>query len=75
MHEQPEQLAAYEQRFGNIAVEKGFITQQQLIEALNSQVIEEISYGRHSLFGKILLDQNCITMVQVEMVLNDLLKG
>ena len=42
MPEEFEQLPAYEKRFGNIAIEKGFITPQQLIEALNIQITGEI---------------------------------
>jgi hypothetical protein len=58
-----------EKRFGILAVEKGFITADQVIEALRIQVMEDMEKGQHRLIGRILLDQGLITLAQI----NDLL--
>ncbi len=58
-----------EKRFGVIAVKKGFITSDQLVEALAVQVAEDISTGDHDLIGKILFEQGIITMEQIDDVL------
>ncbi len=68
------QLSTNENRFGNISVEKGFITQQQLVEALNNQVVEETKNGKHLFIGEILLDLNYMTLEQVEEVLVALIR-
>ena len=36
-----EQITSYEERFGNIAIAKGFITSEELLSALKIQVQEE----------------------------------
>ena len=74
MPEKSKQLLANENRFGNIAVAKGFITPELLVEAQNNQVIEEISYGKHRLIGKILLEYNYMTPEQIEAVLAGLIE-
>jgi hypothetical protein len=56
-------------RFGSIAVEKGFITPNQLIDALKIQVTEEVMTGKHTLLGKILLSQGIINEQQINEVL------
>ena len=68
------QQPTYEKRFGNISVEKGFITQQQLVEALKNQVVEETKNGKHFFIGEILLDLNYMTLEQMEEVLVALIK-
>ena len=64
----------YEKRYGNIAIEKEFITPEQLIEALNIQVMEEINDEGHRLIGVILFDLVYITLAQDLEVLNSLAK-
>lgn len=59
-----------EKRFGSIAVEKGFITPDQLIDALRIQINQEIITGKHKLIGEILLEKGHITTDQI----NDVLK-
>lgn len=56
-------------RFGVIAVEKGFITKEQLKHALNIQANENIDEGRHRLIGQILLEEKLMTRAQVEEVM------
>ena len=63
-----------ERRFGVIAVKKGFITSEQLVEALAIQVAEDISTGDHDLIGKILFKQGIITMEQIDEVLSSMSK-
>ena len=74
MPEKSGQLPTYEKRFGTISVEKGFITQQQLVEALNNQVVEETKNGKHLFIGEILLDLNYMTLEQIEEVLVALIR-
>ena len=56
-------------RFGAIAVRKGFITPAQLDEALAIQERESSGEGKHRLLGQILLDLGAITPSQIEDVL------
>ena len=58
-----------EKTFGNIAVEKGFVTAEQLDEALRIQAEEDISKGEHRPIGRILLNEGHITLQQVSDVL------
>jgi hypothetical protein len=58
-----------EKRFGILAVEKGFITADELLEALRVQVLDDIEKGKHRLLGRILLEQGLLTREQVEEVL------
>jgi len=58
-----------EKRFGVTAVKKGFITSDQLVEALAIQVAEDIATGDHDLVGKILFKQGIITMEQIDAIL------
>ena len=60
-----------EKRFGVLAVEKGLVMADHVIEALRIQVMEDIEKGKHRLIGRILLEQGLITLRQV----NDLLKS
>ena len=62
----------FEKRFGVSAVRKGFITADQLVEALAIHVAEDISTGDHDLIGKILLEQGIITAKQVDIILQDI---
>jgi hypothetical protein len=64
-----------EKRFGILAVEKGFITADQVIEALRIQVMEDIEKGKHRLIGRILLEQGLITLSQIEELLDSLGKN
>jgi tRNA U34 5-methylaminomethyl-2-thiouridine-forming methyltransferase MnmC len=56
----------YEKRFGLIAIEKGYLTPEQLIEALKVQVFEDINKKAHRLIGEILLDMDIMTANQIE---------
>ena len=58
-----------EKRFGYIAVNKGFITEEQLAEAMMIQINEDIHKGEHRLVGQILLSLGYINEEQVFKVL------
>ncbi len=65
-------LDMMEKRFGSAAVEKGFITINQLTEALKIQVMEDIQKAKHRLLGVILLEQGHITNQQINEVLESI---
>ncbi len=65
-------LAHNKKRFGLIAIEKGFISDDELITALMLQVKKEIKEGRHSMIGEILLDMGVMSGKQVEEVLAEM---
>ena len=64
-----------ERRFGTIAMEKGFITHTQLIEALKIQISEEVTTGKRTPIGKILFNQRLITFSQLTEVVLSLESG
>ena len=70
-----EQIAAYEERFGNIAIVKGFITSKDLLLALKIQVQEETEKKTRRLIGQILLEQEVINGEQIQEVLSELFKN
>ena len=74
MPQESDRLLEYEKRFGNVAIEKGFITKYQLGEALINQVAEEIENSKHRLIGHILFDLNYITNEQIQKVLGALIQ-
>ena len=70
MDDKPGSIEHYEKQFGIIAFEKGFISAENLVEALKIQVEEEIRYDTHRLIGEILIDRGHITPIQVQNVLD-----
>jgi len=58
-----------EKRFGVLAVEKGLITAEQVIDALRVQVMEDLEKGKHRVIGRVLLEQGLITLSQIDDVL------
>jgi len=64
-----------EKRFGVSAVKKGFITADEVIEALRIQVMEDIEKGQHRLIGRILLEQGCMTLSEIDDVLESIGKN
>jgi hypothetical protein len=58
-----------ERRFGAVAVEMGFITIEQFLQAMNIQIQEDIETGEHRLLGMILVDMGAMTTKQVKEVL------
>ena len=64
----------YEKRFSTVAIEKGFISPEDLTQALKVQVDEEIENRKHKLIGAILLYQDKNTAVQIDNVLKTIFK-
>ena len=61
-----------EKRFGTLAVEKGFITIEQLMNALEVQVREDLAGIKHRLIGRILYDLEFLTLSQIERVIGSM---
>ena len=59
-------------RFGVAAVEKGYITPQQLVEVLRIQVEENLNTKQHRLIGMILLEQGVLTLDEIDDILQSL---
>lgn len=62
----------HEKRFGFVAIEKGFITPDDLISALQVQVKEDTEHKEHRRIGEILVAQGKMREEQIEDVLNAL---
>jgi hypothetical protein len=58
-----------EVRFGKIAIDKGFITMEQMLNAIEVQVKENIAFGTHRKIGMILMEEGHITLDQIDEVL------
>ena len=56
-------------RFGWVAVQKGFVTPQQVVDALVSQVKENFHTGEHTRIGEIFLRQGLMSRSQIDEVL------
>lgn len=59
-------------RFGLIATNKGFVTADQLKEALTEQADDNLSNRPHRLIGRIFFEKGWMTDEQINMVLNEL---
>jgi hypothetical protein len=60
-----------EKRFGTVAVERGFITIDQLSKAIKAQLTDNLEEGKgHRRLGTILLGQGAITRTQIDEVLS-----
>jgi hypothetical protein len=62
----------FEPRFGDIAISKGFVTLEQIIEAMTVQVREETTMGVRRLLGEIMMDLGLMKAGQVEEVLREM---
>ena len=70
-----EKPAHYEKRFGIIAIERGFITQEDLILALTTQVREDIEHGAHRLIGELFFDLNIMDENQIDEVVKEIINS
>lgn len=61
-----------QKRFGTVAVEKGFITADQLVKALAIQTHKNVEKGKHRLLGRILADQGVNTDSQIDEILESM---
>ncbi len=58
-----------EKRFGILAVEKGLVTAEQVIDAMKVQIMEDVNKGKHRLIGLILLERGLLSLGQIDEVL------
>ncbi len=64
------QQQKYCSRFGKIAVESGYLTAEQLQQALCEQVEDNLAERPHRVLGAICFDHGWMTPAQIEEVLN-----
>ena len=69
MSDETEDIAHGEVRFGHIAIQEGFITLDQLLDALKIQVEDDCRGKPHRLLGMILGEQGAMMWAQVAHVL------
>ncbi len=62
-----------DQRFGTAAIKMGFITPEQLLEALKIQVKENLDNSSHRLIGSILQEAGYMNFQQIDQVLKEIL--
>ena len=58
-----------DKRFGSVAVDKGFITIENLYEAMRIQILENLDDSDHRLIGQILWEEGYIKTEQINEVL------
>jgi hypothetical protein len=61
-------------RFGSVAVDMGFATSEQVKDAMDEQVDDNIRNKPHRPLGKILFEKDWMSHQEIEMVLNELFK-
>lgn len=61
-------------RFGKIALDKGYITEEQLYEAIRLQVEDDIKRRPHRVLGRILFEMGVMSTKEIDDVLNELFK-
>jgi len=64
----------YSPQFGKIAVDMGFITAEQLTEAIAEQAEDSFSDKPHRLIGEILFDHGLITRDEINFIVLRLFK-
>jgi hypothetical protein len=72
--DKPGKIEHYEKRFGIIAIEKGFITADDLVKGLTVQVEEDLRRISHRLLGEIFFDMGVMTDRQVEEVVSQIFR-
>jgi len=75
MLDESKKTAHYEKRFGIIAIEKGFISQEELIHALTVQVREDLESGLHRLVGELFFDLEIMDANQIEEVVKEIMRA
>ena len=65
-------LQKIDNRFGVTAVKNGFISREQLFEALKIQLAEDLKGAKHRLIGEILRVKEYITEAQIDKVVESL---
>jgi hypothetical protein len=62
-------VSDFEKRFGTMSVEKGYVTKEQLLEAMRIQVEQDLDGIEHRLIGSILFSMGYMTLEQVNEVI------
>ncbi len=62
----------YSPRFGAIAIDKGFVTEKQINEAITEQDVDALSNKPHRFIGSILFEHGWITKKQIDIILYEL---
>jgi hypothetical protein len=65
----------YNPRFGQISVKNGYVTPEQVKQALGEQLDDDLAGRPHRLLGQIMLDKGWMTAKQIKKVLTEMLKG
>ena len=60
---------SFEKRFGMVAVEKGFVKPEHVLEAIEIQLKENIEQNKHRFIGTVLVDQGHMRHSQIQEVL------
>jgi hypothetical protein len=61
-----------DKRFGAVAIDKGFITLENFIEAMKIQILENLQGLDHRLIGQILWEEGYIKTEQINEVLKSM---
>jgi hypothetical protein len=61
-----------DKRFGAVAIDKGFITLENLVEAMKIQILENLQGPDHRLIGQILWEEGYIKTEQINEVLESM---
>jgi hypothetical protein len=64
-----------EDRFGTIAVKRGFVTKEQVLESMKIQMERDLDGLEHRLIGSILYSMGHITLPQIDEVAEAVKKG
>ena len=64
-----------EERFGTIAVKKGFVTKEQVLEAMKVQMERDLEGLEHRLIGSVLYSMGYIALPQIDEVAEAVKKG
>lgn len=72
--DKPNKIEHYEKRFGITAIDKGFITAEDLVRGLTVQVNEDVHKIPHRLLGEIFFDIGLMTDQQIDEVLSSLFR-
>lgn len=65
-------MGKLDKRFGTVATEKGFITIEQLFEAMKIQILEGLEGNKHRLIGQILWENGYMNTQQINEVLKSM---
>ena len=61
-------------RFGYFSIKKGFVTEDQFIEAMRIQISNELKGDKHTSIGEIMKEMDFITDKQIDEVVRDIMR-